>query len=113
MSLEIFEVDSKYLNAIGIRSKQDITWKRKVHLILVDLIMLLAIIKLFAVESVQELSGSISSSPTLICQCLKSLNLMLKKNQIEAMMTSLKDLIQKENWLRACYSTGSYEHSHQ
>jgi hypothetical protein len=102
--MEIFETPLKYLNVTGIWFEKEFTRKRLVfcafmHLIFAEVIMVLLIVHLIGAESLQKFSDGMASIPTFVGLFIKSLNLTLKRNKIESVMESLKNLMQKDDWI--------------
>lgn len=102
--LNIFDFLTKVLKAAGLVSEKDrprneivraVTW----HFIFIELIAIFALVSLFTESNLESFAETIALSLTYVNVCIKTINYVHKKDRIQKLIASLKNLIEHESWI--------------
>lgn len=105
MFMYVFDIPIKYLSLTGIwidknTSRPRILLSILSHSFFIDISMLFVIINMFTVKrSIVEYSAAMEMIPFFVGLFTKTLNIMYKKQKIEKLMESLKDLMGQDSWI--------------
>lgn len=104
--LKIFEKPIKYLSLTGIWIDNDSTrWRITttifIHLLFVELLALFSIASVITAKSLVEFAEAVAFLPSYVAVSVKSINFILKKKKIQALVSTLNDLL-SDSWIDDC-----------